>query len=73
VATRDTDPVDEARAVLARLERIEQLHLAGAPAREILAELAALLEEATGWAELEGDERALRAVQACRLKLASAM
>ena len=65
--------MDEARAVLARLERIEELHLAGAPAREILAELAALVEEATAWADVEGDERALRAVQTCRLKLASAM
>ena len=65
--------MDEARAVLARLERIEEMHLAGVPAREILAELAALVEEATGWAELEGDDRALRAVQTCRLKLASAM
>ena len=65
--------MDEARAVLARLDRIEELHLAGAPAREILAELAALVEEATAWSEAEGDERALRAVQTCRLKLASAM
>jgi predicted dehydrogenase len=42
-------------------------------ARELLAELEALVVEAAAWAELEGDERALRAVEACRRQLASVM
>jgi hypothetical protein len=42
-----------------------------APARELLAELQALVDEAAVWAEAEGGERALRAVEACRLRLAS--
>ena len=65
--------MEEAQSVLARLDRIEELHLAGAPAREILAELAALVEEATHWADREGDERAQRAVEVCRARLASTM
>jgi hypothetical protein len=65
--------VDEARALIERLDRIEALHLAGAPARKLLDELEALVDEAAAWAEAEGDERALRAVEACRRQLASVM
>jgi hypothetical protein len=56
--------VDEARAVLARLERIEALERRGAPAGELLAELAELAREAAMWAEREGDPRARAAAAA---------
>jgi hypothetical protein len=56
--------VEEARAVLARLERIEALERAGAPARDLLAELAELAREAAVWAECEDDPRARAAAAA---------
>ncbi|HET7572468.1 MAG TPA: hypothetical protein VFJ77_07355 [Gaiellaceae bacterium] len=55
--------MEEARAVLARLERIERLERRHAPPDQLLAELAALAREAERWAEAEGDPRA-RAVAA---------
>ncbi len=57
--------MDEARAVLARLERIETLERAGAPPGQLLAELRALAEEATVWARAEQDPRAAAAAAAC--------
>jgi len=45
--------VDEARAVLSRLERIEGLDRLGAPAPVVLAELRALVAEAEAWARAE--------------------
>jgi hypothetical protein len=56
--------MDEARAVLARLERIEALEREGASVPSLLAELRELVGEATTWAEREGDPRALRAAEA---------
>ncbi len=56
--------MDEARAVLARVERIEALERAGAPAETLLAELAALAREAADWAEAEDDPRARAAAAA---------
>lgn len=53
--------MDEARAVLARLERIEALERSGAPAHELVAELAVLAREAAAWAERERDPRAREA------------
>jgi hypothetical protein len=41
--------MDEARAVLRRLERIEALEREHAPAAALLAEVRALLEEAEAW------------------------
>jgi transposase len=55
--------VDEARAVIRRLDRIEALEREGAHARTLLAELRELVREAEAWARLEGDERAQRAVE----------
>jgi hypothetical protein len=55
--------MDEARAVLARLERIEALDRAGAPPREVLEELRHLVRVAEEWARVDGDERALAAAQ----------
>jgi hypothetical protein len=56
--------MDEARAVLARLERIEALERAGVGVPALLAELRELVREATEWAERERDPRALRAAAA---------
>ena len=50
--------MDEARAVLARLERIETLDRERADPRTLLAELRELVREAEDWARAEGDERA---------------
>jgi hypothetical protein len=54
--------MDEARAVLARLERIEALERSGAPARAVLDELRELVQEAEAWARRERDPRADAAV-----------
>jgi hypothetical protein len=56
--------LDEARAVIERLDRIEALERGGAPAPAVLAELQELVREAEAWARLEGDERASAAVAA---------
>jgi hypothetical protein len=57
--------MDEARAVLARLDRIEALEREGAPPGALLEELRGLVQAAETWARLEGDERARRAVERC--------
>jgi len=56
--------MDEARAVLQRLERIEALEREGASPAALLAEMQALVREAEAWARLEGDERASEAAAA---------
>jgi hypothetical protein len=56
--------MEEARAVLARLERIEALERAGAGVSLLLAELRELVREATEWAEQEHDSRARAAAAA---------
>ena len=53
--------MDEARAVLARLERIEALEREGAGAPSLLAELRELVREASEWAECERDPQAREA------------
>ncbi|MGH2972840.1 MAG: hypothetical protein ACRDLE_12080 [Gaiellaceae bacterium] len=55
--------MDEARAVLRRLERIEALEREGANPTALLAELRELVGEAEAWAKLEGDERAHEAAR----------
>jgi hypothetical protein len=57
--------MDEARAVLARLDRIEELDREGAPPGVLLEELRGLVQAAETWAKLEGDERARTAVEGC--------
>jgi hypothetical protein len=57
--------VEEARAVLERLERIDALRGGDAAAPELLDELRALVREAEAWARVEGDERAAEAVDRC--------
>jgi hypothetical protein len=60
--------MEEARAVLARLERIEALDREGARPEAVLAELRHLVREAEDWARLERDERALAAARALTLE-----
>jgi hypothetical protein len=56
--------MEEARAVLARLERIEALEREGAGVPSLLAELRELVREAGEWAERERDPRAREAAAA---------
>jgi len=60
--------MDEARAVLHRLERIETLEREGAPTRSVLAEVHALLAEAEAWVAVErdGTDLAEQALRRCR-------
>jgi hypothetical protein len=63
--------VEEARRVLARLERIEALDRDAALPGALLAELRALLSDAEAWARTERKvpETALTAVERCRQML----
>jgi hypothetical protein len=63
--------VEEARRVLARLERIEALDRESARPADVLAELRALLVEAEAWtrAERTVPDEALDAVERCRTLL----
>lgn len=63
--------MDEARAVLERLERIDALGRERAPARELLDELRALVGEAEAWARAEGDARARTAAEQCEEAIAA--
>jgi hypothetical protein len=57
--------MDEALAVLARLERIEALEREDAPPSLLLPELQALVREAEAWARREQDPAARAAAAAC--------
>jgi len=65
--------MEEARRVLARLERIEELQSGDAPPASLLDELRALLDEAEAWARTERGvpETALDAVARGRQMLES--
>jgi hypothetical protein len=65
------DRVEEARAVIHRLDRIDALEREGAHPTMLLAELRELVREAEAWARLEGDERAQRAVERCEEAMTS--
>ena len=60
--------MDEARAVLARLERIEALDASGAPAEVLLDEVRGLLRDAEAWVRSEpsGTDLAESALERCR-------
>jgi hypothetical protein len=60
--------MDEARAVLARLERIEALEASSAPAAVLLEEVRGLLRDAECWvrAEPSGTDLAESALERCR-------
>jgi len=62
--------MDEARAVIDRLNRIEALERERAHPKTLLAELRALVREAEAWARVEGDERAGQAVERCKEAMA---
>ena len=63
--------MDEARVVLARLDRIEALEREGAPPGVLLEELRGLVQEAEAWARREGGERARTAVERCASALST--
>ena len=65
--------VDEARAVIDRLERIEVLERDGAPPAVMLEELRGLVRDAEAWARIDGDERAREAVERCDAALAQSV
>jgi len=65
--------MEESRAVLERLERIEALDRTGAAPAEIVAELRALVEEATAWSRVEGGDAGERAVGELRSALSGDM
>ena len=64
--------MEEARAVLDRLGRIESLERRGAPPQLVLAEVRALLHEAERWARREGSgvDAAEAALERCGQALA---
>lgn len=61
--------MDEARAVMHRLERIEALEREGAKPQLLLAEVRELLREGEAWvrAERDGTDLAAQALERCRL------
>lgn len=61
--------MDEARAIIRRLERIEALEREGAPSQAVLAEVRELLREGEAWLDAErgGTELAAEALDRCRL------
>jgi hypothetical protein len=62
--------MDEARAVLERLARIDALERQEAPAADLLAELRALVREAETWLRAEPDAHgAVEALANCRSAL----
>lgn len=64
--------MDEARAVLRRLHRIDALDRADAPAGELLDELRALVRDAETWLGAEPEPRgAVEALASCREALES--
>ena len=63
--------MDEAHALIRRLDRIDGLEREGAHPAALLAELRELVREAEAWARLEGDERARRAVERVEEAMAS--
>jgi len=61
--------MEEARAVLERLERIEALERVGASRPELLDELRLLMLEAESWSRAEGGDAGERAVAGLRSAL----
>ena len=63
--------MEEARAVMRRLERIEALDRERADPHTLLAELRELVREAEDWVRVEGEpERAAAAVERCKEAMA---
>ena len=62
--------VDEARAVIERLDRVDVLERGGAPPAAVLDELRGLLHDAEAWVRIDGDEHAEEVVARCGAALA---
>jgi hypothetical protein len=62
--------MEEARRILERLDRIEELERSNAAPAELLAELRGLLAEAEAWVRVEGGDAADEAVIRLRESLA---
>ena len=58
--------MDESKAILERLERIEMLDREGAGPAELVDEIRALLVEAEAWSRAEGGDAGRRAVEDLR-------
>lgn len=66
------EQVDQARAVIERLERIEALRKDEVPAGVLLGEVRSLLAEAEAWVEADRPgERTLEALERCREAVAA--
>jgi hypothetical protein len=65
--------MDESRAVLERLARVEALDRDGASPTDLLCELRALLADAEAWSRKEGGDAGARAVADLRASLARDM
>jgi hypothetical protein len=64
--------MEEARRVLARLARIEQLEREHAPADQLLGELQELVREAEAWVRVEpGADAGAEAVERCRVAVSA--
>ena len=61
--------MEEARRILERLDRIEELDRANAAPAELLAELRELLVDAEAWVRVEGGDAADEAVSRLRESL----
>jgi hypothetical protein len=62
--------MDEARAVLQRLDRIEELERRDAPAGDLLVELRGLVSDAEAWLRVEPETHgAVQALAGCRSAL----
>jgi hypothetical protein len=62
--------MEEARRILERLDRIEELERANAAPSVLLGELRGLLEDAEAWVRVEGGDAADKAVIRLRESLA---
>jgi hypothetical protein len=72
MSTASVEKVEEARAVLERLERIEALDRACADPNVLLGELRELVREAETWAKRERDPRAQAAAETLGSQMTSA-
>jgi hypothetical protein len=73
ISTGTVADMDEARTVLARLERLDDLETRGAPPGALLAEVRVLLAEVEEWLAVEpaGTQRSAAALARCRAAFAA--
>lgn len=63
--------MDETRVLLERLDRVQRLDRAAAPAQYLLEEVRGLLRAAEEWAQAQHDERLDATLERCRGALAA--